>query len=152
VNRALAAGFVLAVLSSACLRDASTRAAAQPYVPLFRDAIDSARGHQAGTVAADFAQAAGAATLGDAAARFEAFLRKYPLSAEREDAFQGRYIEAARLELARVYYLLGRREDGDKLLRDVDPLARDLRRGDFTLAPFTSGHRWQERAEVLQPL
>lgn len=125
MKRALAACFVLAVLSNACARDASTRVAGQPYVPLFREAVESARTQQAGSIAGDFGQAGSAATLGDAEVRWEAFLRKYPPSAEREDAFQGRYVEAARLELARVYFLLGRREEGDQLLRDVDPLARD---------------------------
>ena len=31
------------------------------------------------------------------------------------------YVNAAQYELLRVYYLLGRRDDGDELLRRLDP-------------------------------
>jgi hypothetical protein len=41
---------------------------------------------------------------------------------EFEDATQKRYVDAAIYELMRVYYLLGQRDDGDRLLKRVDPL------------------------------
>jgi len=75
-----------------------------------------------GTIASAFAEAASANTLDDAARRWGAFLVRYPPDAETEDAVQKRYIDAARYELIRVLYLIGKMEQGDGLFEKADPL------------------------------
>jgi hypothetical protein len=76
-----------------------------------------------GTLRGDFEWAAASAGLSEAATRWERFLRDHePRDGEYEDAYQKYRVDAARLELMRVYYLLGRRDDGDRLLRALDPL------------------------------
>jgi hypothetical protein len=64
-----------------------------------------------------------------AAVRWQEFLKTHrpaheahSSDQEYEDAFQANHTAAAQYELMRVYYLLGRVEDGDRLLRELDPL------------------------------
>ena len=46
-----------------------------------------------------------------------------PRGGEYEDSFQKLHIDAAKFELMRVYYLLGQIDTGDKILKQIDPLA-----------------------------
>jgi hypothetical protein len=55
--------------------------------------------------------------------RWEEFLSLHdPPDGEFEDGFHQQHVEAARHELMRVYYLLGRIEDGDMLMKKIGPL------------------------------
>ena len=94
---------------------------AGPYVPLYRAAIDNKESR--GTIRGDFRWAAEAMTLEEAALRWQRYLGVHnPPGQEFEDNVQASYVSAAQYELARVYYLLGRREQGDALLRRLDPV------------------------------
>ncbi|HEX7174535.1 MAG TPA: hypothetical protein VF240_04535 [Pyrinomonadaceae bacterium] len=100
------------------------------YTPVFARREAAAAGQKRGTLGDDFQWAAGADTLEEAAARWEDFLKTHaPAGAagaageEYEDAFQANHVSSARYELMRVYYLLGRAGDGDRLLRELDPLS-----------------------------
>jgi len=120
LSRYSTAALALVLMTSACARpEALDR---RPYTPLFQSAVEAARTHAQGTIAAAFAEAASAKTFGEAIGRWEAFLKRYPPEAETEDAVQKRYIDAAVTELMRAYYLLGRQQDGDRLLLSTDPL------------------------------
>ena len=46
-----------------------------------------------------------------------------PLGGEYEDGFQKIHIDAAKFELMRVYYLLGQIDAGDRIFKQIDPLA-----------------------------
>ena len=119
----LSLGFLLLglfAISSACSKPQA--ADSRVYTPLFAAAVEAAKAHPAGTVGAAFAEAASAKGLVDAALRWDAFLKRYAPEAETEDAVQKRYIDAARYELIRAYYLLGREQDGDRLMLATDPL------------------------------
>lgn len=93
-----------------------------PYAPLFQDAVAAAKAQPGGPIAEAFAAAGSATTQNDAARRWEAFLKQYPPNGEMEDAVERRYVDAARFELIRVYYLLGRTREADALLDAADPL------------------------------
>jgi len=74
-------------------------------------------------------------TLQVAAERWSDFLARHdPPDGEFEDGYHQHHVEAARYELLRVYYLLGRVEDGDRLMKKITPLKQftDL---DFHTAP-----------------
>jgi hypothetical protein len=63
-----------------------------------------------------------ATTLGEAAVRWEDVLRTHnPPGQEFEDSLHASYVKAAQHELLRVYYLVGRRDEADELLRRLDP-------------------------------
>jgi hypothetical protein len=101
----------------------------RPYTPVYAKQRAPATQEERGTLKGDFLWAANATTLEMAAVRWEAFLTTYKPTRdaqapeqEYEDAFQANHIAAAQYELMRVYYLLGRVEDGDRLLRELDPL------------------------------
>jgi hypothetical protein len=101
----------------------------RPYTPVYAKQRTPAAQEERGTLKGDFLWAAHATTLEMAAVRWEAFLTTHPPardaqspSQEYEDAFQANHIAVAQYELMRVYYLLGRVEDGDRLLRELDPL------------------------------
>jgi hypothetical protein len=114
----------LAVTLPACRNDASEQRAAAVsigYVPLFSRATD--RREARGTIRGDFQWASDAATLEDAASRWRKYLTGHnPPGQEYEDSVHASYVQAAQYELARVYYLLGRRDEGDALLNQLDPV------------------------------
>jgi hypothetical protein len=110
----------VAAFASACGKPAASGPRA--YTPLFPAAVDAARAHPPGSIAAEFAEAGSAKDLEEAARRWTAFLKRHPPEEETEDAVQKRYIDAARYELIRVNYLLGSQEEGDRLFRAADPL------------------------------
>ena len=115
----------LLVLATACQEPgrSSTESAGQvkSYVPLYRGADD--RRADRGTVRGDFQWAADAPTLEEAALRWRSFLEAHnPPGQEFEDGFSASYVRAAQYELVRVHYLRGRREEGDAILRRLDPV------------------------------
>ena len=65
--------------------------------------------------------AAASPNLRTAAIRWRSFLLAYG-ERELDSAIQARLISIAKYELMRVYYLLGDRAAGDKLLKELDPL------------------------------
>jgi hypothetical protein len=112
--------FALAVLAWACGKPAGAGNSA--YTPLFASAVEAAKSHPPGTIAAAFAEAGSAKDLEEAAVRWAAFLKRYPPDMETEDAAQKRYVDAAGYELVRIYYLLGKKQEGDRLFQAMDPL------------------------------
>jgi hypothetical protein len=110
---------VTAVLLAACAIGGTDRS----YVPALDRRAAAASPAAPGTLQGDFQSAAASRSLSEAATRWERFLHEHePADGEYEDAYQKYRIDAAKLELMRVYYLLGRRADGDRLLRTLDPL------------------------------
>ena len=92
------------------------------YTPLYGVPAGSER-EPRGSIRGDFRWALDADTLADAAQRWQEFLTKHnPPGVEFEDGMHASYVHAARYELVRVNYLLGRREEGDALLRELDPV------------------------------
>ena len=92
-----------------------------PYTPLF--AGTGTEQEPEGTMAGDFTQACAATTVGEAATLWEAFLATHASEdVEMEDGFHWRRVEAARFELVRVYYLLGKIEEADALLTDLSSM------------------------------
>ena len=100
--------------------NASTRA--NTYVPLFGTRVGTER-EPRGSIRGDFQWALDASTLPDAAQRWQEFLTRHsPPGAEFEDGMHASYATAARYELVRVNYLLGRLAEGDALLKELDPV------------------------------
>jgi hypothetical protein len=115
-----ASALILLLWTAACRGQEPAGSAS--YTPMFTRAAEAARGSPAGTIAFDFAEAGSAKTLDEAIQRWENFLKQHPPDADTEDAVEKRYIDAALYELARAYYLVGRRADGDRLIEQADPL------------------------------
>jgi hypothetical protein len=100
---------------------ASTSTAA--YVALYGARPGTAR-ESRGSIRGDFQWALDAATFSDAAPRWQEFLTRHsPPGAEFEDGMHAGYAQAGRYELMRVYYLLGRRAEGDELMKELDPVS-----------------------------
>lgn len=98
-------------------------AADRRYAPVYATKQKPTEQDKRGTAKGDFLWAAESTTLAVAASRWEEFLRTHnPHDGELEDAFQANQVAAAKYELMRVYYLLGRTDQGDRLLRELDPL------------------------------
>lgn len=111
--------FVIAALVAACTIGGADRR----YVPALDGGAAAASPAAAGTLQGDFQSAATSRSLAEAMTRWERFLHDHePADGEYEDAYQKYRIDAAKLELMRVYYLLGRQADGDRVLRALDPL------------------------------
>ena len=119
---------VLLPLTAACRTDqaparspSEATGEAKPYEPLYR-ARSGGPQESRGTIRGDFQWATAAPTLTDAVGRWQQFLEVHnPPGQEFEDGLHATYVNAAQYELLRVYYLLGRRDDGDELLRRLDP-------------------------------
>lgn len=115
--------FLIGFLSTAC-SSLSRDAAEWSYRPLLASGSDSSNRSPRGTLKGDFEWAADSASLEQAVYRWEQFLKDHePLGGEYEDGFQKLHIDAAKLELMRVYYLLGQIDAGDRILKQIDPLA-----------------------------
>jgi hypothetical protein len=70
-----------------------------------------------GSLGGEFQLALAATTLSKARARWQRLLDRHaPRDGEYEDGFQVNHVQVARIELARVHYLLGEPERGDALL------------------------------------
>jgi len=95
---------------------------AAAYVPLYGSRTGAAR-DAGGSLRGDFQRALDAGTLPEAASRWREFLTRHsPPGREFEDNMHASYAQAARYELMRIYYLLGKTEEGDALLRELDPV------------------------------
>lgn len=76
-----------------------------------------------GSLGHTFHWACSSRDLKTAAKRWHVFLDKYGSEDGRfEDAFQWRHVVYAKHELMRISYLLGKVEEGDRLLREFDPV------------------------------
>lgn len=94
-----------------------------PYVPLFATDTGNVESLPQGTLQGDFQMASRASTLDEAASRWRAFLQRYARAdGEFEDAFHANHVQAAKYELARINYLLGNVEEGDRLMKELDPI------------------------------
>lgn len=87
------------------------------YIPLEQG---GAQGGKHSPIDSDLAWARSASGITEAAARWEQFLVNW--DNEVEDGYIQIRLDIAKLELARVYYLLGRREEGDRVMKSLDPL------------------------------
>jgi hypothetical protein len=115
--------FLIGVLLTAC-SSLSRDAAESSYRPLLATGSDPSSRSPRGTLKGDFEWARDAASLKEAVYRWEQFLRVHePRRGEYEDGFQKIHIDAAKFELMRVYYLLGQIDAGDRILKQIDPLA-----------------------------
>jgi hypothetical protein len=93
------------------------------YVPVLSTRADPATRAARGTLKGDFEWAADSVSLNEAVSRWENFLKAHePRDGEYGDGFHKLHVDAAKFELMRVYYLLGRTVDGDRLLKRIDPL------------------------------
>jgi len=108
--------------SVSCGTPQETSVSRDSYKPVY-GSTDVRPSETRGTIRGDFQWAASAPTLPVAASRWEEFLKTHnPPGREFEDAVHASYVAAAQYELIRVYYLQGRRDEGDALLRRVDPV------------------------------
>jgi hypothetical protein len=114
--------FLIGFFPTAC-SSTSRDAAGTSYRPLLAARFDPSNHAPRGTLKGDFEWAAESATLQEAASRWERFLNAHePRDGEYGDGFHKLHVDGAKLELMRVYYLLGRINDGDRILRQIDPL------------------------------
>ncbi|MBN1125979.1 MAG: hypothetical protein JXA82_13305 [Sedimentisphaerales bacterium] len=70
-----------------------------------------------GTITHDWYYAASAGSLSEAAKRWQEYLQKH---SEVQDGFSKHFYTAAKIELLRVYYLMGLPDRGDAVLREYD--------------------------------
>ena len=113
---------VVSFLPMACA-SAFRNATEKSYVPLLASRPDGSIQAPRGTLKGDFEWASDAISVEEAAFRWEQFLKAYePPHGEYGDGFHKLHVDAAKLELMRVYYLLGRMQDGDRILKELDPL------------------------------
>ena len=117
--------FVLATGVLSCHPQPPQQQAVAPgeaYVALY-GAADRKVTDPRGTIRGDFQWAASAPDLAAAATRWEEFIRAHgPAGGDFEDSLHASYFSAAQYELVRVYYLQGRRSDGDVVMRRLDPV------------------------------
>ena len=93
------------------------------YVPVYAPRARAVRPPKTGEKRGDFKWAAGARTLGEAEAAWREYLQThYPAGGDLEDAPDIYRRNSALYELMRLHYLLGRREEGDLIMRRLDPL------------------------------
>ena len=91
------------------------------YSTVYAHQFKPSEKHARGTLQGDFVWAAGSPNLQTARARWKNFLLVYEEN-ELDSAIEARLLTIAKYELMRVYYLLGNPEEGDKLLKQLDPL------------------------------
>lgn len=119
---ALGSAALLLVAASACRHDAAATAE-RAYAPLYPSSETRGAEHTTGTIKGDFDRCVESRSLASAAPNWEAFLETWdPSDGEYEDGFHALHVRAAKLELARAYYLLGRADDGDRLMLEIEPL------------------------------
>jgi hypothetical protein len=101
---------------SSSLRPAQPANESTPYRP-FSSAWAEANDAPRGSLGFEVRWAARSDTFGDARHRWQQVLSRYARTdGEYEDGFHVRHVHAARLELARVHYLLGETKQGDAQL------------------------------------
>jgi hypothetical protein len=114
---------LISSIFTACSSE-SRHAVETRYTPVLASRPDVSTRALRGTLKGDFEWAADSASLQEAASRWEQFLKAHePRNGEYGDGFHKLHVDGAKLELMRVYYLLGRINDGDRILRQIDPLA-----------------------------
>jgi len=111
------------VLLLSCQISAASAASTsnRQYSPIYARKFKPAEKYPRRSLQGDFVWAADSPNLRTAAIRWRNFLLAYG-ERELDSAIQARLIAIAKYELMRVYYLLGNREAGDKLLKELDPL------------------------------
>jgi len=120
---------LIAFFSVAC-SSASKVSVETNYVPVLSTRAHPATRAARGTLKGDFEWAADSFSLNEAVFRWGKFLKAHdPHDGEYGDGFHKLHVDAAKYELMRVYYLLGRIDDGDRLLKQIDPLTLDHYRG-----------------------
>ena len=121
MRAAFAVGLAALLLLAGCIGLKSDRPR-EPYKPIFATGPADPSAAR-GTLKGDYDWARSASELHEAEARWEQFRNSHePRAADYQDSFEKRHVEAAKYELMRAYYLLGQREKGDELLRQLDPL------------------------------
>lgn len=109
------------LLLNSCSRQSTDNAASAGYTPVFAVPATPASGAR-GTMQGDYDFAASSKSLREAAQRWDEFLTRHvPANGEYNDAFHKQHVDAARYELMRISYLLGDRDKGDRLLKELDP-------------------------------
>ncbi len=94
-----------------------------PYMPYWGDRAESFANYPEGSLGKTFHWACASTNLKTAAERWEKFLELHgPVEGAYEDAVHRTHVIYARQELMRIYYLLGRVEEGDRLMRLLDPI------------------------------
>lgn len=91
------------------------------YSTVYAHQFKPSEKHSRSTLQGDFVWATGSSNLQTARARWKNFLLVYE-EKELDSAIEARLLTIAKYELMRVYYLLGNIEEGDKLLKQLDPL------------------------------
>lgn len=91
------------------------------YSTVYAQQYKPAQKHARGTLQGDFVWAAESPSIRTAAVRWKTFLRVYEAK-ELDSAIQARLLTIAKYELMRIHYLLGNQKEGDKLLKELDPL------------------------------
>ena len=76
-----------------------------------------------GTIQGDYYWAARAKTLAEAEQRWKQYIQDHgPYKGGWDDAPHLNHFLSARQELMRIYYMLGKTEEADAILRDFDPV------------------------------
>ena len=113
------ASLILVLLVAGC---APPPQGSSKYANLYGGKQVSPRPAKTGNKAGDYRWAVSAPTLSDAAEAWEEFLKTHYPTDDVEDSPDWQRLTAARCELARVYYMLGRQKEGDDAFRKVDPI------------------------------
>lgn len=113
---ALACVLVCSLLAVPAMADRT-----QKYSTVYAQQYKPAEKHARGTLQGDFVWAAESPSLRIAGLRWKNFLLRYK-EVELDSAIQARLLAIAKYELMRVYYLLGNQKEGDRLLKELDPL------------------------------
>jgi hypothetical protein len=98
-------------------------AASRPrkYTTVYAHEFKPTEKYARGTLQGDFVWAAQSPNLQTAGSRWKKFLVTYEQQ-ELDSAIQARLLTIAKFELMRVYYLLGNSKEGDRLMKELDPL------------------------------
>ena len=110
-------------LTFACDSTPQSDVSKAPYMPSWGDRAESFANYSEGSLGKTFHWACASKDLKTAAERWEKFLLMHgPFRGAYEDAVHRTHVIYARQELMRIYYLLGRVADGDRLMRLLDPM------------------------------
>jgi hypothetical protein len=114
---------MIAFLVSACGPSPETPSSRTEYLPHWGNRAENFAKWPEGSLGHDFYRACSSKDLQTAARQWQAFLDKYaPEDAAFQDAFHWNHVIYAKQELMRVYYLLGKSDDADRILREFDPV------------------------------
>lgn len=85
------------------------------YSPINSITIEKPK-YKTGTITGDYIQASKSKTLPEAMKNWENYLKKYD-SGDFEDGFHANHVRLAKYELMRIYYILGRVEEADEIIK-----------------------------------